>query len=74
MWWWQCSEIGKEGWERAVDKQSYLARYRKLKEMLEGQMRKEGLIDLGKRLKNLMEIMDKAQSLHVMSSPKHLLE
>jgi hypothetical protein len=50
MWWWQCSEVGGEGWERTFDKQSYLARYRRLKGMLEGQMRKEGMIDLGKRL------------------------
>ena len=53
MWWWQCSEVGREGWERTFDKHIYLTRYRSLKALLEGQMRKEGMIDLGKRLVDL---------------------
>lgn len=53
MWWWQCTEVGYEGWQRTFDKQAYLVRYRQLKELLQGQMRKEGLIDLGRRLKAL---------------------
>jgi hypothetical protein len=54
MWWWQCTEVGREGWQRTFNKQSYLTRYTRLKKLLQDQMRKEGLIDLGKRLKALM--------------------
>jgi hypothetical protein len=59
MWWWQCSEVGLEVWQRTFDKQTYLARFRRLKGMLEVQMRMEGLIELGKRLKDLIAANDK---------------
>lgn len=51
MWWWQCSEVeGEESTERKYDRDTYFARYRALKTLLNDQMRIEGMIDLGKQL------------------------
>jgi hypothetical protein len=51
MWWWQCSEVeGPESKERKFDRETYFARYRALKTLLNNQMRIEGMIDLGKQL------------------------
>ena len=50
IWWWQCSEVGGESWERALSRQTYFARYQQVKTMLEAQMRYKGMVKLGKRL------------------------